>query len=314
MLDKFNRRIDYLRISVTDRCNLRCAYCMPDGINKKDHSDILSFEDIRNIVEVFVEKGIRKVRLTGGEPLVRKNIETLVKYLSSFEEIKDLSMTSNGFFLEEKVQVLKDNGLDRFNISLDSLDFEKYKKISKNGDLKKVLRGIYKAKSLGMGVKINCVLIKGINEDEVLDFIEFSKKNDLGLRFIELMPIGKTQDFARDNFLSSDDIVKKYGLKRIENPDKNSPTSLYKMKDSDFKIGFIDPLSHRFCSTCNRLRITSDGFIRPCLHSDVKIDLKEGLDDREKLSELIDISLYKKPLRHHLEEGSISESMNRIGG
>lgn len=287
---------------------------MPNGVDKKEHSDILSYEDIRKIVKVFVKKGIKKVRLTGGEPLVRKNIEILVEYLSSFEEIKDLSMTTNAFFLEDMAQVLKDKGLDRFNISLDSLDFEKYKKISQNGDLQKVLNGIYKAKELGMGVKINCVIIKGFNDNEVEDFIEFSKENDLGLRFIELMPIGETKDFARDNFISSDDIIKKYNLKRVENPDKNSPTSLYKMKDDDFKIGFIDPLSHRFCSSCNRLRLTSDGFIRPCLHSDIKIDLKEGLDDEKKLSSLIDISLYKKPLRHHLEDKSISESMNRIGG
>lgn len=314
MLDKFNRNIDYLRISVTDRCNYRCSYCMPDGIDKKKHSQILSYEDIYKIVKVFVDKNIKKIRLTGGEPLVRKNIEELVKMLASFDEIEDLSMTTNAYFLEEKASILRDNGLKRLNISLDSLIFEKYNRISKNGDLKKVLAGIYKAIDLGFFIKINCVLIRGINDDEVEDFIEFSEKNKLGLRFIELMPIGATQKFAKDNFISSDDIITRFDLKRVDNPDKNSPTSLYKMKNRDFTIGFIDPLSHRFCSTCNRLRLTSDGFLRPCLHSDIKIDLKKGLDDEKELANLIDLGLFKKPKRHHLEEITIKESMNMIGG
>lgn len=312
MFDQFDRKIDYLRISVTDRCNFRCAYCMPDGIVKKDHKDILTYEEIRDIVSVFVKKGIKKVRITGGEPLVRKDIEKLVGFISEFPQIMDISMTTNAYYLYEKAHTLRKNGLERVNISLDSLDKDKFKQITKNGDLKKVLKGIKKAQDEGLGIKINCVLTRGFNDDEFFDFIDFSKKNQLGLRFIELMPIGETSGFSKKNFISSDDFIKKYDLKKIENPDKNSPTSLYKYKD--FNLGFINPLSHSFCSSCNRLRLTSDGIIRPCLHSDLKFDLKKGLGDFKRLEKIIDKALLNKPLRHHMEKNVIKESMNRIGG
>lgn len=312
MYDQFDRKIDYLRISVTDRCNFRCAYCMPRGILKKDHKDILTYEEIRDIVSVFVKKGIKKVRITGGEPLVRKNIEKLISYISEFPQIKDIAMTTNAYYLYEKAHILRKNGLKRVNISLDSLKEDKFRKITKNGDLKKVLRGIRKAQDEGLGIKINCVLIKGFNDDEFFDFVDFSKKNNLGLRFIELMPIGETSEFSKKNFISSDDFIKKYDLKRIENPDKNSPTSLYKFDGTI--IGFINPLSHSFCSSCNRLRLTSDGIIRPCLHSDLEFDLKKGLGDFKRLEKIIDRALLNKPQRHYMEKNVIKESMNRIGG
>lgn len=287
---------------------------MPDGVYKKKHSDMLSYEEIKEIVSVFVKKGITKIRLTGGEPLIRKNIEELVKYIREYDEIKDIAITTNAHNLYEKAEILSKNGLNRVNISLDSLDADKYRKISKNGNLNDVFKSIEKSQEIGLGVKINCVLMRGINDTEVPDFMDFAQKYDLDLRFIELMPIGKVAKFSKDKFISSDEIIKKYNLLKIENSDKNSPTSLYKLKSSDFRVGFISALSHSFCSSCNRLRLTSDGFIRPCLHSDLAIDLKKGLGNEKKLDEFIDKALLIKPMKHHMENMIIKESMYRIGG
>lgn len=315
MLDKYERKIDYLRISLTDRCNYRCKYCMPDGLScKKNHEDMLTLEEINEISKIFVKKGIKKIRLTGGEPLVRKNVESLVKILAEIDGLEDLAMTTNGYFLKEKAKILWENGLKRLNISLDSLDEKKYKMMSQGGDLKKVFDAISYAKNFAYKIKINCVLIKGFNDGEIYDFIKFAKENDIELRFIELMPIGGTADFSKDKFISSDEIIKKLNLIPIKNPDKNSPTSLYKVPDFDYTLGIIEPLSHKFCSTCNRLRLTADGKIRPCLHSDLEIDLKKAIRANENIEKLIDEALMKKPQRHHLEKEVIKESMYRIGG
>lgn len=315
MLDKFERKIDYLRISLTDRCNYRCKYCMPDGlICKKNHKDMLSLEEINEISKIFVKKDIKKIRLTGGEPLVRKNVETLVKMLAEIDGLEDLAMTTNGYFLKEKAKILWENGLKRLNISIDSLDDEKYKMISQGGDLKKVLDAIKYAQNFSYLIKINCVLIRGFNDGEIYNFIKFSKENNLKLRFIELMPIGGTADFSKDKYISSDEIIKKLNLIPIKNPDENSPTSLYKVPKIDYTIGLIEPLSHKFCKTCNRLRLTADGKIRPCLHSDLEIDLKKAIRENKDIEKLIDEALMKKPQRHHLEKEIIKESMFRIGG
>lgn len=315
MLDRYERKIDYLRISLTDRCNYRCKYCMPEGLScKKNHEDMLTLEEINEISKIFVKKGIKKIRLTGGEPLVRKNVETLIKMLAEIDGLEDLAMTTNGYFLKEKAEILWKNGLKRLNISLDSLDFQKYKMMSQGGDLEKVLEAIKYAKNFGYAIKINTVLIKGFNDGEIYDLIKFSKENDLQLRFIELMPIGETADFSKEKFISSDEIIKKLNLMPIENSDKNSPTSLYKVPDFDFTLGLIEPLSHKFCKACNRLRLTSDGKIRPCLHSDLQIDLKKAIRENKDIEKLIDEALMKKPQRHHLENEIIKESMYRIGG
>lgn len=314
MKDAFDREIDYLRISLTDLCNLRCIYCMPkDGVTKKSHTEILSFERIIEIVEAFARLGIKKVRLTGGEPLVRKGIVNICQDISKIEGIETLAITTNGVLLKKYAKELYSAGVNQLNISLDTLNKDKYFRITRGGNIDDVLEGIEEAKRVGFKhLKINCVLIKNFNDDEICDFAKFAKYNDLDVRFIELMSIGEAKNL-KDSFLSNDEI-----LKRI--PDL-IPLSIdgvsmeYGFKDSKGKIGLISPLSHMFCSSCSRIRLTSDGKIKPCLHSDVEIDLKDLHGDEliNKLKEAILV----KPKEHLLNKKKNSDSnrtMNEIGG
>ncbi len=235
MYDRFNRHINYLRISVTDRCNLRCTYCMPaEGIQLMDHKDILSFEEITEVVRVAVSLGIDKFRITGGEPLVRKDILTLVSQLASIEGVKDLSMTTNGIFLEELAQPLKDAGLRRVNISLDTLDPLKFSEITRGGDLNSVLKGIIAAKEVGLEpVKINCVVYKSSNEKDALEVKEFGRLNDLQVRFIQQM----------------------------------------NLETGEFSI--VDGGNGGNCSICNRLRLTANGMVKPCLFDEQEFSVRE---------------------------------------
>lgn len=315
MLDKFNRRISYLRISVTDLCNYRCKYCMPaGGVLKKDRKDLLTYEELYYISHFFVENGVDKIRLTGGEPLLRKGIENFVESLGNLSAIKDLAMTTNASLLKNKAQRLKDAGLDRVNISLDTLNPKTFKLLT-GGDLKDVYGGIDAATEAGLGIKINTVLLKGINEDEIKDFINLTKDRNLDVRFIEVMPIGPTAEFAKDKFLSCEEIIKESDLIKIANDDVSSPARLYKLEGAKGRVGFIEPISHNFCESCNRMRLTSDGKLKACLHSDRLIDIRTPLRKGEDLRPLIEEALRIKPLHHRLKEGeSIKESMNRIGG
>lgn len=315
MLDKFHRKINYLRISITDLCNYRCKYCMPTtGVLKKMHSEILTFEELYYISHVFVEQGVDKIRITGGEPLLRKGVEHFIESLGNIDKIKDLAMTTNASLLKDKATKLKKAGLNRVNISLDTLNPKKFHSLTA-GSLDDVLEGIDAAFEAGLEVKLNTVLLKGINEDEIEDFINLTMDKNIDIRFIEVMPIGPTSDYAKEKFLSSDDIINNFDLIKIANDDIHSPAKLYKLENSLGRVGFINPLSHNFCGDCNRIRLTSDGKLKPCLHSDKVIDIKRPLRNGEDIRIYIEKALAKKPLKHHLLEGkNINSSMNSIGG
>lgn len=318
MEDSFGRNINYLRISLTDRCNLRCKYCMPeDGIDKCDHSDILSLEEIYEIIVNFVELGVDKIRFTGGEPLVRKGIVDLISKVSRLEGIRDIAMTTNGIFLKDMASDLKAAGLKRVNISLDTLNSEKYKTITRCGDLQKVLDGIKEAKRVGLTpIKINTVLIGGFNEDEIESLVDLTRKDNIDVRFIELMPIGEASSWAKEKFISNERVLEKIKqLEPVKREDISSPAMYYKLPGAKGKVGIINPISCKFCENCNRVRLTSNGKLKMCLHSNREIDLKTPLRNGMDLKELIIKSIGEKEESHHLEEGQyISRNMNEIGG
>jgi len=297
MKDSFGRRINYLRISVTDRCNLRCKYCMPeDGISKTCHEDILTLEEIYEITKIFVELGIDKIRFTGGEPLARKGIVDLIAKVSKLEGIKDLAMTTNGILLKDYAKELKEAGLNRVNVSLDTLDEEKYKIITRGGNLKDVIEGIEEAKNVGLTpIKINTVLIGGFNDDEIESLVSLTEKEEIDLRFIELMPIGEASSWAKDNFISNDIILEKIkDLMPVPREDISSPAIYYKLPNGKGKVGIINPISCKFCSNCNRVRLTSKGQLKLCLHSNQEIDIKTALRNGEDIKELIIRAIDKK--------------------
>jgi len=316
MQDKFKRDINYLRVSITDFCNFRCQYCMPkEGVEKKKREDILSLEEIYHIIHLFVENGVRKVRLTGGEPLLRKNIVALIESIAKLEKIEDLAMTTNAYLLKDMANDLKKAGLKRVNISLDTLDPDKFADITGSDQFNQVWAGIEEALKVGLGVKINTVLMKGVNDDEIEKLASLTLKYPIDVRFIELMPIGQTKEFSQEHFLSCDSVLEKLDLIQLKADDIHSPATLYKLDGALAKVGLIRPMSKHFCQTCNRLRLTADGKIKPCLHSDSTIDLKDSLRRGEDIRPLIDQAIYVKPERHHILEGqTIEESMSRIGG
>ncbi len=319
MKDSFGREINYLRISLTDRCNLRCTYCMPEaGIESKvDCKDLLSLEDIYEVARVFVELGVNKIRLTGGEPLVRKGIVDLIRRLSLLEGVKDLAMTTNGILLEEMAEDLKEAGLKRLNISLDTLDQAKYKKITRGGDLARVFRGIEKAKKAGIyPLKINTVLIGGFNDDEIEDFANLTKNEALDVRFIELMPIGQAADWAEKNFISNNEVLRVAGnLIPVRKADISSPATYYRLPGAMGKVGLINPISCKFCEHCNRIRLTSTGKLKLCLHSDEEVDLKDYIGKDRDLKDVILSAIDKKEEAHRLENRDyIKRNMNQIGG
>lgn len=319
------RTIDYIRISVTDRCNLRCVYCMPEkGVDLLKHHEMMSFEEIYNLVKALVPSGIKKIRLTGGEPLVRSGIEDLIKMLRSIPEIEDITLTTNGILLEEMAEGLKAAGLTRVNVSLDSLVEERFKKITRWGSLEKVLKGIDKAIETGLKpVKINVVAIKGFNDDEFIDFVEYAYKKEVQVRFIELMPIGESDDEAILKHYPIDEIKKlietKYQLALTSDIKTNGPAENYRIIGGKGNVGFIGALSHKFCSTCNRLRLTSDGKIRPCLYIDKEYDvlklIREGASP-EVLRDFVEEIILGKPEGHNMEEGwgNQRRKMSQIGG
>lgn len=318
MEDSFGRNINYLRISLTDRCNLRCKYCMPeDGIDKCDHSDILSLEEIYEIIVSFVELGVDKIRFTGGEPLVRKGIVDLISKVSRLKGIRDIAMTTNGILLKDMASDLKAAGLKRVNISLDTLNSEKYKTITRCGDLQKVLDGIKEAKRVGLTpIKINTVLMGGFNENEIESLVDLTRKDNIDVRFIELMPIGEASSWAKEKFISNERVLEKIKqLEPVKREDISSPAMYYKLPGAKGKVGIINPISCKFCENCNRVRLTSNGKLKMCLHSNREIDLKTPLRNGMDLKELIIKSIGEKEESHHLEEGQyISRNMNEIGG
>ena len=313
MKDRFGRDITYLRISVTDLCNLRCKYCMPEsGVESLCHSDILSLEEIVEIVNVAAKNGITKIRLTGGEPLVRHGFVHLCKEISKIEQIEDIAITTNGVHLKNMADDLFENKVKRINFSLDTLVKEKYNDITRRNDFDKTMESLFYAIEKGFKVKLNVVLIGGFNDDEIENFVKLANDYDLEVRFIELMQIGETANWSKDKFVSNKIVLEK--VPKLEFDGVSGVAKIYKIKGQKGKIGLISPISCSFCSDCNRIRLTSDGKLKPCLHSKDEINLK-GLSG-EELEEVFKRGIFDKPEKHHLEEGK-SESardMNKIGG
>ncbi|QAA35333.1 GTP 3',8-cyclase MoaA [Clostridium manihotivorum] len=318
MLDSFGRNINYLRISVTDLCNLRCKYCMPEkGIAKACHDEILTFEEIQHITEKFAELGVNKVRITGGEPLVRRDILNLIERISTIKGIDEIAMTTNGILLKEYAKALKEAGLSRVNISLDTLNPDKYRDITKGGELKAVLEGIAEAKKVGLTpIKINVVLMKGFNEDEIKDFVDLTIDEEIDVRFIELMPIGQVKNWSLNKYLSNETVLNKVPeLVEIEAKDSSSPAKYYKFPKGKGNVGLINPISCKFCSNCNRVRLTADGKIKPCLHSDEEIDIKALVRNGQDITKVLCDIVKNKPKEHDLEDGKyIEREMTAIGG
>jgi cyclic pyranopterin phosphate synthase len=325
LLDPFKRRINYLRISVTDRCNLRCRYCMPEeGIPLITHGDILSYEEILRVVRIFAREGISKVRLTGGEPLVRKGMVEFISNLSGIEQIEDLSLTTNGVLLKTLARDLKNAGLKRVNISLDSLKKERFRRITRKDEFDRVWEGIEEALSVGLRpVKINMVAIRGMNDDEIESFAELTLRLSLTVRYIEYMPAGEGETWNEKTLLPIPQIkarLEKMGNLIALSPDRwDGPAVRFRLEGAVGEIGFIGAVSSHFCNDCNRLRLTADGKIRACLFSDEEIDLRkilrEGGSDQD-LKEQLFIALGKKPARHQIDQQfkKCQRNMSAIGG
>jgi cyclic pyranopterin phosphate synthase len=333
--DTFNRPINYLRISVTDRCNLRCIYCMPaEGINLLSHSDILTYEEITTIVRLAAELGINKLRLTGGEPLVRARLPKLVAMLANINKIDDISLTTNGVLLRNYVAELKQAGLKRVNVSLDSLNQDKFERITRHRGLNDVLQGIEAAKSYGLNpVKINMVVMRGINDDEIVDFAKLTITEGWNVRFIELMPFvtdnppeGHSTGWkanSQSQFMPADEIKERLDslgeLKPCLPIKGNGPAKYLRFPQASGTIGFITPVSQHFCFNCNRLRLTAEGKLRPCLLSDQEVDLRQPLRSgasAENLKQVITKAIQTKPKEHQLSRGRPSNNrlMSQVGG
>ena len=320
MQDNFGRTIEYLRLSVTDRCNLRCRYCMPEaGVEKQRHEDILRNEECIRIVETMAGLGITKVRVTGGEPLVRKGLASLIAGIRNIPGIKDISLTTNGILLEQQLQELKEAGITRLNISLDSLNRETYRQLTRGGDLDMALRGIEKALSLGISpIKINVVLIKGVNDHEVDDFLNVFHPS-IEVRFIELMPIGEAAaSWSKENFLNlSEYFSNRSDLVPAPLHGDGGPCRYYRHTKTGRSVGVINSISDHFCASCNRLRVTADGMLKTCLHDSSEVNLKPYLKDPDALREVIVSAVNKKPESHSLNREDsvpIIRNMYTIGG
>ncbi len=309
--DSFQRPINYLRVAITDRCNLRCVYCMPEeGVPWMPHSNILTYEELHTIIQAAAELGITRVRVTGGEPLVRLGIVDFIRMISGIKQLEDISMTTNGIFLAKFAADLKQAGLHRVNVSLDTLKPEKFKKICRGGDIQDVLNGIETARKVGLNpVKINMVVMGGVNDDEMLDFARKTIDDEWNVRFIELMPFTGHNGQTPHGISASEMIKHLESLGKMEPtlPSRgNGPAKYFRFPGAKGTIGFITALSDHFCFSCNRLRLTADGKLRPCLMSESMIDLREPLRSgisSDKLQALIQQAVSAKPREHHLGEG-----------
>jgi cyclic pyranopterin phosphate synthase len=326
LLDNYYRKINYLRISITDRCNLRCRYCMPEeGVDLIEHGDLLTYEEILGVVEVFARNGISKIRLTGGEPLVRKGVVDLIKGIVATEGVQDLSLTTNGVLLGEYAGDLAKAGLRRINISLDTLRPERFAYITRRDKFKAVWEGVEAALRHRLSpVKINVVTIQGFNDDEVQEFARLSLTYPLHIRFIEFMPMGEGNEWQEEGGISSSQImeeVREIGdLTPIGHQKNDGPAKRYYIKGGKGEIGFISPITSHFCAQCNRLRLTPDGRIRTCLFSDEEIDLKgvvRGSGSEAKVEEVLHQALQAKPEGHHIGDRRFKKcqrGMHAIGG
>lgn len=324
--DQFGRELTYLRISVVDRCNLRCLYCMPaHGAGFEAWGELLSLDEIATLVQCFAELGIRKVRLTGGEPLVRKGIAGLVARIRGIPQIREVALSTNGVFLKEQARELKEAGLDRVNISLDTLDRNRFREIARMDRLQEVLEGIDEALASGLApVKLNTVLMKGINEDEILDLVRFAIQKSIEVRFIELMMTnGLVGIDPVKSFLSTQhargEIEKEFELVPVDNY-FSSPAQTFQIAGAAARVGFISPLSNVFCARCNRLRLKANGALKTCLHGKEDLDLKSLLRSgapREVIKRRIQEVVFVRPEQHFLNDMQIRHrdfQMSHVGG
>ncbi len=311
MQDSYGREIDYLRISVTDRCNYRCLYCIPGNGSPKPERERLQAKEYIRIAAAAVGLGIRKIRITGGEPLVRSDLLSICRGISAIPGLRELCLTTNGLLLSEMAVDLKAAGVSRLNISLNSMIPSKYAVISSSDTYERVIDGIRAAEEAGFtGTKLNVVLIKGINDGEIPDFVEQTKDRPVSVRFIELMPMGHLKDWAVKHFVSADRVLRECPLLI---PEKSAGVAeLYRIPGYKGTVGLIRPMSRRFCGSCSRLRLTADGMLKPCLHSDLEIPLK-GLSD-EALSRMIKEAIQRKPPHSCFDEARCGRDMNEIGG
>lgn len=322
MIDKQGRNIEYLRISLTDVCNLRCVYCMPkDKITFMDKEKILKDDEVIKLVELMARCGIKKVRLTGGEPLTRKNILKIIEDIHRIPGIEEIYITTNALLLEGKEREFKEAGLKGVNISLDTLKEETYRNITRGGDLKIVLRVIDNLLDLGIKVKVNSVIIGGFNEDEILNLAALTINKKMDVRFIELMPIGAAKDLTPITNNKVKELIKQGHVLEDEKViGISGPAKYVQLKNALGKVGFISAISDNFCESCNRIRVTSEGFLKQCLHWNYGIDLKtlirNGMND-EELLEIIRDKIYNKPIKHSFgkeEKDKDNRFMNEIGG
>ncbi|MEI6227536.1 MAG: GTP 3',8-cyclase MoaA [Methylophilaceae bacterium] len=326
LIDQHGRRVDYIRLSITDRCDFRCVYCMAESMTFLPRAEVLSLEECARLVRIFVAMGVSKVRITGGEPLVRKNALWLFSAIGQLEGLQELVLTTNGSQLEFQAQDLKNAGVKRINISIDSLDANRFKTITRTGELAKVLRGIQAAKIAGFeSIKMNTVLMRGFNEDEALNLLEFAIQQEIDISFIEEMPLGDVDHVRASTFVSNNDTLKQlqsqYAL-IASTETTGGPARYWRVPNTSTKIGFISPHSHNFCEACNRVRITCKGELYLCLGQESKIDLMPLLrnhpHDDQPLIDAIVASMQIKPKGHDFDlsraQPSIIRFMSHTGG
>ncbi len=315
MIDQFGRRVEYLRVSVTDKCNLRCVYCMPEeGLPWLKREQLLSYEEIAEIVRTMAGMGLKRVRITGGEPLVRRDLPDLVKMIAAVPEIDDLSLSTNAVLLEDQAEALRDAGIQRLNVSLDSLRADRVDSISRRpGSFPKIMAGLDAAEAAGFSpIKINVVLIRGQNDDEIEDFAAITRERPWHIRFIEMMPTGANLELSEKQFISCTEALRRIekidAFEPVEGPFGNGPALYHKFPGAPGTIGVITPMSHNYCDRCNRMRLTADGQLRPCLFGSMQTNLRDPLRAGEDLVPHIVETLQTKPERHYLIQGSSAGS------
>lgn len=325
LIDRFGRQVNYLRLSVTDRCDFRCVYCMAEEMTFLPRAQILSLEELATVARAFVELGVTKIRLTGGEPLVRRDLLMLVQELGELPRLEELTLTTNGARLDGYAPALRAAGLARINISLDSLRHDRFRELTRIGELDRVMAGIAAAKAAGFdNIKLNSVVMRGRNDDEIVDLVEFARREELDITFIEEMPLGAIDEHSRAGSFLGNDVIRS----RIESvyplvatsETTGGPARYYRMPDSATRIGFISPHSNNFCHLCNRVRVTVEGRLLLCLGNEHSVDLREllrGGASQEELQGAIIAAMALKPERHHFElddEPQIVRFMNMTGG
>ena len=327
LTDRYQRPIDYLRVSITDRCDLRCIYCTPlGGSPKLAHDDILSYEEFLHLIQIAVDMGITKVRITGGEPLARKGVTDFCRRLAKLPGLQSLSLTTNGVMLEEFAQDLYSAGVRRINISLDTLQPQKFLRITRRDEFHRVWRGIQTAENVGFEpIKINVVVMRGINDDEVLDLAKLTLERTYHIRFIEFMGFNNDSNWLHEHYVSADEILANLHnlapLEQITSRHTNGPARHFRWPDAKGVVGIISPISHHFCPSCNRIRLTADGKLRNCLFSDEEVDIKsplrQGATDAD-LAQILRASIDNKPEKHSLQSDIFRKCHNRpmvaIGG